>query len=92
MFLLHTWSLAVEEQFYLLYPLCIFLLHRRCRRQMWLILALAFWASFLLNLGFVVPKPEATFYLLPTRAWELSGGQPDVLRVENEFAEIKEYQ
>jgi peptidoglycan/LPS O-acetylase OafA/YrhL len=73
-FLLHTWSLALEEQFYLVYPLCVFLLHRYLRRQLWTALALGFVASFALNLWMVEAKPEATFYLLPTRAWELLAG------------------
>jgi peptidoglycan/LPS O-acetylase OafA/YrhL len=73
-YLLHTWSLAVEEQFYLVYPLLLLLLHRLGRR--WLLPAIALLAlsSFALNLHFVHGKPEATFYLLPTRAFELLGG------------------
>lgn len=73
-FLLHTWSLAVEEQFYLLYPLCLLLAHRFARRHLWLVIGLAGIASFGLNVAFVASKPEATFYLLPTRAWELLAG------------------
>ena len=73
-FLLHTWSLAVEEQFYLLYPMVVFLIYRFCRSKLWVILSVGFAASFALNLWFVSSKPEATFYLLPTRAWELLAG------------------
>lgn len=73
-FLLHTWSLAVEEQFYLLYPLVYFLIYRCCRSKLWVILSTGFVASFALNLWLVSSKPEATFYLLPTRAWELLAG------------------
>jgi peptidoglycan/LPS O-acetylase OafA/YrhL len=73
-FLLHTWSLAVEEQFYLAYPLGIFLLYRYARLYLWSVLALGFVVSFSLNLWMVEAKPEATFYLLPTRAWELIVG------------------
>jgi len=72
--LLHTWSLAVEEQFYLLYPLVVYLIHRHWRARLWWILAIGFLASFALNLYFVSSKPEASFYLLPTRAWELLAG------------------
>jgi len=70
-FLLHTWSLAVEEQFYLLYPACLMLLHRYLRRYMLPAILLGLALSFFLNAMFVTQKPEATFYLLPTRAWEL---------------------
>jgi peptidoglycan/LPS O-acetylase OafA/YrhL len=73
-YLLHTWSLAVEEQFYLIYPLVVFLVYRHFKRYLWVVLALALAASFFLNLLFVAAKPEATFYLLPTRAWELLVG------------------
>lgn len=72
--LLHTWSLAVEEQFYLLYPLVVFLIYRFCRSKLWVILSVLFAASLALNLSFVSSKPQATFYLLPTRAWELLAG------------------
>src|SRR5258708_4447932 len=73
-FLLHTWSLAVEEQFYLIYPACILLLRRYFDRHFWLLISIGFLLSFCLNLIFVANKPEATFYLLPTRAWELFAG------------------
>ena len=69
--LLHTWSLAVEEQFYVVFPLLLLLIHRWFggRWLIWLVpLALA---SFALSLWGVVHKPSATFYLAPTRAWEL---------------------
>lgn len=69
--LLHTWSLAVEEQFYLVYPLFLLLTFRYLRRYFWGALFVVLAASFILNLAFVKGYPEATFYLLPTRAWEL---------------------
>ena len=73
-FLLHMWSLAVEEQFYLLYPLAIVIVHRYAPRRLGLAIALGLVVSLALNVGFVAAKPEATFYLLPTRAWELLTG------------------
>ncbi|SHE92415.1 Peptidoglycan/LPS O-acetylase OafA/YrhL, contains acyltransferase and SGNH-hydrolase domains [Microbulbifer donghaiensis] len=72
--LLHTWSLAVEEQFYLFFPLFIFALFLFFRRHFWSAFALAGACSFLLNIYFVNVKPEATFYLMPTRAWEFIVG------------------
>ncbi len=72
--LLHTWSLAVEEQFYLFYPVCVFLLLRYFRKQFWALIAAGLLLSFFLNIAFAAVKPEAVFYLLPTRAWELLAG------------------
>ena len=69
--LLHTWSLAVEEQFYLGYPFLLLFLRRfRPRAVLATLLVLAL-ASFGANLCYVRSHPAGTFYLLPTRAWEL---------------------
>lgn len=73
-YLLHTWSLAVEEQFYLVYPIVLLLIHRFYPRLLWPLIWAGGIASFFLNLWLVSSKPEATFYLLPTRAWELLAG------------------
>jgi peptidoglycan/LPS O-acetylase OafA/YrhL len=70
-FLLHTWSLGVEEQFYLFYPICIAFIHKHFKQHRWIIIFAAMLLSFALNLVFILSKPEAVFYLLPTRAWEL---------------------
>ena len=69
--LLHTWSLAVEEQFYLFYPATLVWLYRWSRRWFWHVIAGLGVLSFGVNLAFVGDKPMATFYLLPSRAWEL---------------------
>jgi hypothetical protein len=73
--LLHTWSLAVEEQFYLLLPLLLLALRRLSTFPIVLSLVLLCLASFALSLYGTYYHPSATFYLLPTRAWEfLLGG------------------
>lgn len=72
--LLHTWSLSLEEQFYLFYPIALFSICKFFRSQLWLILLVGLLSSFFLNLYFVNAKPELAFYLLPTRAWELLAG------------------
>lgn len=72
--LLHTWSLAVEEQYYLLFPIFLMLTWRLGRRPIVLLTLLLVIGSFALaqfGSGF---KPVATFYLLPTRGWELGLG------------------
>jgi peptidoglycan/LPS O-acetylase OafA/YrhL len=72
--LVHMWSLAVEEQFYLCFPLLMFPLARLSRRLCGLVLALLASASFLLCLRLVGPHPAAAFYFAPTRGWELLAG------------------
>ncbi|WP_425051861.1 acyltransferase family protein [Psychromarinibacter sp. S121] len=72
--LLHTWSLSVEEQFYILFPLILLALVRW--RRSWLVpglLAMAL-ASFALALWGARAWPVANFFLSPTRFWELLAG------------------
>jgi peptidoglycan/LPS O-acetylase OafA/YrhL len=72
--LLHTWSLGVEEQFYLFYPIfllgCVF----GSRRWTWFIIISAALGSFLLCWFLTYRAPIAAFYLLPSRGWELLAG------------------
>lgn len=72
--LLHMWSLAVEEQFYIFYPLALALIFPWGRRLLLLGLIGGCLGSFLLGWVATGWKPEASFYLLPTRAWELLAG------------------
>lgn len=72
--LLHTWSLALEEQFYLLFPL-LMMLGWRARQAYYVgILIVLGLGSLLLAHWGASAKPIATFYLLPTRGWELLVG------------------
>lgn len=80
--LLHTWSLAVEEQFYLLFPLLIILLLRvGSLTQVRLVLTALVVASFAVSVVGTYNWPSATFYLLPTRLWELGVGSALALGV-----------
>jgi len=73
--LLHLWSLAVEEQFYIIFPVLLFLLMRVGGKKV------ALGALVLIALGSlayaqvqVEARPQQAFYLLSTRAWELLAG------------------
>jgi peptidoglycan/LPS O-acetylase OafA/YrhL len=69
--LLHTWSLAVEEQYYLFFPIVLMLAWRLGRRWIMSLLALVALASLALGQWGSYKDPTAAFYLLPTRGWEL---------------------
>lgn len=72
--LAHLWSLAVEEQFYLLYPLLLLALVRLFPRRLWLVLTVGAASSLGLAEYLNDRMPAVAYYLLPTRAWELLGG------------------
>ncbi len=72
--LLHTWSLGVEEQFYIFFPLILLLLWRLGRRSVfWGVAALTLGSLALSEVAWRV-APVPNFFLLPTRAWELGLG------------------
>lgn len=72
--LLHTWSLAVEEQYYVLFPIFLFLAWRFGKnRVFWMIVLLAALSLALSEWGWR-NKTSANFYLAPMRAWELFAG------------------
>lgn len=71
--LFHTWSLAVEEQFYICFPLLLCALHRRGSAIIRVFMGIALLSLF--SAQWMVTKyPSAAFYLLPTRVWELMTG------------------
>ena len=71
--LTHLWSLAVEEQFYLVFPLLL-LAARRSMRLTGALLGVLAAASFGWNVATVGSDAAAAFYLLPSRFWELALG------------------
>jgi peptidoglycan/LPS O-acetylase OafA/YrhL len=71
---LHYWSLSVEEQFYLLFPITLLLLYLKANKYKTVILALLCGASLLGCIALTHTKPTWAFFLLPTRAWELLAG------------------
>ncbi|MEP7766295.1 acyltransferase, partial [Sanguibacter sp. 26GB23] len=70
---LHTWSLAVEEQFYVIFPILMSILWFS-RKSLLSTLFILSGASFITCLILIDSDPSANFYLLPSRAWELFVG------------------
>ena len=93
--LLHTWSLSVEWQFYLIYPIIITALHKydNMRRHIVPILWVMAFLSLLLCIWYSkedpisafyrIPQRASAFYLLPQRAWELLAGGIVALQFRN---------
>jgi peptidoglycan/LPS O-acetylase OafA/YrhL len=69
--LLHTWSLAVEEQYYIIFPIFLILTWRLGLNWILALLLIAFVISLGAAQWGAYNSPSATFYLLPTRGWEL---------------------
>ncbi len=81
--LLHTWSLAVEEQFYIVFPLLMIVLAGIKKRKISLILSFLFVLSLLASEYFLSYDKGASFYLLPFRGWELLAGSLLALHLIN---------
>ena len=69
--LLHTWSLSVEEQFYIFMPVLISIIYRYLGRRWTIVLLPILVASFAASVVATYNAPTANFYLIVTRAWEL---------------------
>jgi peptidoglycan/LPS O-acetylase OafA/YrhL len=72
--LLHLWSIAVEEQFYLLFPALLLLIGARSKRRALLAVGLMFVASLAFSIWSARHATTAGYYLLPSRMWELMLG------------------
>lgn len=71
--LLHLWSLGIEEQFYLTWPLMLYLAWRRGLNLLRFLIVIAF-SSFIINIAMVYSDAVTAFYLPITRFWELLVG------------------
>jgi len=72
--MLHTWSLAVEEQFYLFFPIVLMVLHKLKRNALLAVLVVGSLVSLGLAQWQASVHPSVNFFILPTRAWELGVG------------------
>jgi peptidoglycan/LPS O-acetylase OafA/YrhL len=72
--LIHTWSLAIEEQFYLLFPLFLLFAWRLGRTNLRALLVVITLASLAAAHWAAYRSPNLAFFMLPTRAWELALG------------------
>ncbi|MFZ1085838.1 MAG: acyltransferase family protein, partial [Terracidiphilus sp.] len=69
--LLHTWSLAVEEQFYILFPICLVVIRKFFPLRLRIAVVILFFSSLLASIATVHLNPVSAFYMPYTRAWEL---------------------
>ena len=87
--LLHTWSLAVEEQYYVLFPIFLILAWRYGKnRVFWMIVVMAAISLLLSEWGWR-NKVNANFFLAPTRAWELFAGSISAFIVQKQGVKKK---
>jgi len=71
---LHTWSLAVEEQYYIVYPAILLVIYKWFKNYATLLLAIGLFSSLLFSEWMTVKDASFSFYLLPSRFWELLAG------------------
>ena len=72
--LLHTWSLAIEGQYYVLFPILLSIFWGFRKRWIFSLSVAVFAASLTISQWGVYNEPSAAFYLLPTRVWEILVG------------------
>jgi peptidoglycan/LPS O-acetylase OafA/YrhL len=88
--LLHTWSLAVEEQYYIFFPLLMMVLFSFGKKIIVISLVLITILSLLISEWGAVNSPIGNFYLLPSRTWELmAGALASVFYLNNNIVKVR---
>jgi peptidoglycan/LPS O-acetylase OafA/YrhL len=82
--LLHTWSLAIEEQFYIIFPLILLAAWKVLREKLWVPILMLCVLSLFFSYEFSAAHPSSSFYLLHTRFWELAIGSLIAIGFKNE--------
>lgn len=72
--LLHTWSLAVEEQFYIIFPILLYFVYKYGKKRLALTISTLSGISLIAAIALTYVHQPTAFYMLPTRAWELGAG------------------
>jgi peptidoglycan/LPS O-acetylase OafA/YrhL len=89
--LLHTWSLGVEEQFYLIWPVLLMAAWRlsgRSHRMLMIVIAGCALLSFGCSVAWLAVDAKAAFYMLPSRLWELAAGGLIVFLPASRFSDF----
>lgn len=87
--LLHTWSLAVEEQFYVIMPILMFVIYRLFKVKVLITtISIIFITSIVYTYHMLSVNPNFAFYMLPTRMWELLMGSLGAFYIRSDFYKI----
>lgn len=90
--MLHTWSLAVEEQYYIFFPILLLLIYSFGKKTIITTIVFILICSLLTSEWGAVNSPDANFYLLPSRVWELmAGGLAAVLYSNSYLVKMREH-